>query len=324
MATTSEAAQRRIWTAFVGVRAFLRHGLWQSLEGKTVVEPMKDWGPILEAVRVADEEELHVAPQVTSAMRDALRGIERDLNAFLAVVQDYIANRDACDEAHWLERFNAALDTARGNFQAALDRLKPLLATPGPGRSDGAKPLSVLFVAADPSDEARLRLGREFREIQETLRLSSQRDRFRLELPQLSLRPEDLSQALLDTQPAIVHFAGHGGEDGVLCFEDAAGLARPVDAQALALLFSHFTGVVECVVLNACYSELQARAMARHVPHVVGMGDEIGDDAALAFTVGFYQALGAGRAVDEAYRLGCAQIAMQGWSEQGTPVLLQA
>ena len=39
---------------------------------------------------------------------------------------------------------------------------------------------------------------------------------------------------LLDARPHIVHFAGHGSEDGLLLFEDADGLSAPVDIGRLA------------------------------------------------------------------------------------------
>jgi hypothetical protein len=42
-------------------------------------------------------------------------------------------------------------------------------------------PVKILFLAAEPSNEARLRLGQELRDIRERLQLSKERDRFILE-----------------------------------------------------------------------------------------------------------------------------------------------
>jgi hypothetical protein len=182
---------------------------------------------------------------------------------------------------------------------------------------------SILFLAADPSDLSHLQLGREFRQIQEKLKLARLRDRFRLELPQLAVRPEDISQALLDVQPQIVHFSGHATSTGELCFEDQLGQAHPIKPEALAALFEHFANHVDCVLLNACYSETQAQAIAQHIGCVIGMSQEIADKAAIAFSIGFYQALGAGRTIEDAYKLGCVQIQLQGIPEHLTPVLLK-
>jgi hypothetical protein len=43
--------------------------------------------------------------------------------------------------------------------------------------------------------------------------------------------------------------------------------------------------------LNACYSEVQAKAIAQHINYVIGMNDQIEDKAAIEFVVGFYDAL---------------------------------
>lgn len=184
--------------------------------------------------------------------------------------------------------------------------------------------ISILFLAADPTDASRLRLGEEFREIQEKLKMARLRDRFKLELPQLSVRPPDISQALLDTQPQIVHFSGHGISTGALCFEDQSKQSHLVQPEALAALFEQFSNQVKCVILNACYSDIQAKAIAEHVENVIGMNQAIGDKAAIAFAIGFYQALGAGRTIEEAYRLGCVQIRLQDIAEYLTPVLIRS
>lgn len=182
--------------------------------------------------------------------------------------------------------------------------------------------MAILFLAADPTDTARLRLGEELREIQEKLQLSKERERFELH-QRLSVRPADVSQALLDILPQIVHFSGHGAATGEICLEDNTGIAHPVPPAALAALFEQFDAQIRCVVLNACYSETQARAIVQHIPYVVGMHRAIGDQAAIAFSVGFYQALGAGRSFEDAYKLGCVQISMRGIAEHLTPVLLR-
>lgn len=181
--------------------------------------------------------------------------------------------------------------------------------------------IGILFLAAEPTDKFHLRLGEELREIQEELQISRMRERFRLE-QRLSVRPSDISRAMLDVEPQIVHFSGHGTVTGELCFENQEGETHPIKPGALATLFKQFSDRVSCVVLNACYSEAQAKAIARHIDYVIGMNQAIGDRAAIAFTIGFYQALGAGRTVEEAFRLGCAQIRLQGISEHLTPVLI--
>ena len=77
-------------------------------------------------------------------------------------------------------------------------------------------PIKILVLTANPRipNYKPLRLDVEVRQIEEALRRSQHRDRFQLET-QLATRTKDLRRALLDHQPQIVHFSGHGsGEQG--------------------------------------------------------------------------------------------------------------
>ena len=188
--------------------------------------------------------------------------------------------------------------------------------------SDRGKVASILFLAAEPTNTSRLRLGEELRKIQEKLQLAGLRERFELH-QRMSVRPEDISQALLDVKPKIVHFSGHGTDAGVLCFENQVGKMHQIQPDALAALFDQFANQVSCVILNACYSEIQANAIAKHIDCVIGMNQAIGDNAAIAFAIGFYQALGAGRTIEDAYKFGCVQIRLQNIPEHLTPVFIK-
>lgn len=189
-------------------------------------------------------------------------------------------------------------------------------------KNSTSSPTSILFLAADPKDTSRLRLGEELREIQEKMQLARLREKFELH-QRMSIRPADISQAFLDIQPNIVHFSGHGASSGELCFENQIGEAHAVKPEVLTALFEQFNNSVKCVILNACYSEIQANAIVQHIEFVIGMSQSIGDKAAIAFSIGFYQGLGAGRTIEDAYKLGCVQIGLQGIPEQLTPVLLK-
>jgi len=191
---------------------------------------------------------------------------------------------------------------------------------PQPENPQSSSRKTILVLASSPTNEARLRLDKEVREIDEGLRRSQQREKFTLQ-QRWALRPDDLRRALLDFNPEIVHFCGHGsGVDG-LVLENDAGKAQLVPTEALANLFKRFaTRGLECVVLNACYSEIQANAIAEHINYVVGMNSGIGDDAAIKFAVGFYDELGAGWSYEDAYNGGCDAIALQGIPEELTPV----
>jgi CHAT domain len=184
-------------------------------------------------------------------------------------------------------------------------------------------PIKILILTANPKipNYEPLRLDAEVREIEEALRRSQHRDRFQLET-QLATRTKDLRRALLDHQPQIVHFSGHGSGEQGLVLENDAGTLQLVSTEALTQLFTTSEiSEVECVLLNACYSEVQAIAIHQIVDCVIGMHQQIGDKAAIHFAEGFYDALGAGRPYEEAYKIGCTAIALEGIPEHQIPVL---
>jgi hypothetical protein len=94
-----------------------------------------------------------------------------------------------------------------------------------------------------------------------------------------------------------------------------------VDGERLAKLFHLVNEEVKCVVLNACLSEPQARAISQHIDFVVGMRSEIGDIAALKFAQGFYEAIWSGQSYDKAFKFGCSAIDTAGIPEQNIPVI---
>lgn len=179
----------------------------------------------------------------------------------------------------------------------------------------------VLFLASSPVDQARLRLDKEIREIREGLKRSDHRDSFEL-IAWFAATIHDLRRGLLDHSPQIVHFAGHADEDGILV-EGDSGRAVQVPADALADLFGLCQEHVECVILNACYSEAQAEAIAEHIPYVLGMSAGIKDRAAIEFAVGFYDALGAGKPIEVAFQFARNAVALAGIPQDRTPVLIR-
>lgn len=178
----------------------------------------------------------------------------------------------------------------------------------------------ILIVSANPTNTNQLRLNEEVREIQAGLQRSKSRDEFKI-IAQLAVRTDDLRRALLDNEPQIVHFCGHGAGHEGLALEDNTGQMQLVNTEALARLFKLFKNKIECVLLNACYSEVQAEAIYQHINCVVGMNQALGDKAAIKFAVGFYDALGAGRSYEDAYEFGCSAIDIENIPELSTPVL---
>lgn len=179
---------------------------------------------------------------------------------------------------------------------------------------------TILILSANPKDTRRLRPDEEIREIEEALRDSESPNLFELKTS-LATTVADLQILLLRHKPQIVHFCGHGEADGLL-FEDVTGQKQQVPVDALAELFKLCGQSIECVVLNACYSQPQAEAIHQYIPCVIGMNRNIGDKAAMLFASGFYTALGNGRFYSDAFDIGCNNIDLHNIPEDSTPVIL--
>jgi CHAT domain len=123
---------------------------------------------------------------------------------------------------------------------------------------------TILILSANPQGTDPLRLDQEVREIREAIQRSRHRDQFQIE-QRLAVRPRDIQLALLEYRPQIIHFCGHGGGQHGLVLEDERGEINFVSTQALASLFELFAEQVECILLNACYSKMQAEAIAQHI-----------------------------------------------------------
>jgi CHAT domain len=165
----------------------------------------------------------------------------------------------------------------------------------------------ILILAANPRGTSHLRLDKEVREIEDGLRRSHLQDRFQIE-QRWAPRPRDVQRSLLDVEPQIVHFCGHGQGQVGLVLEDETGRVKLVSTEALSKLFELFADKIECVLLNACYSEVQAEAISQHINYAIGMRQEILDDLAIAFSVGFYKGLAEGQLIEIAFESGCHAI----------------
>jgi hypothetical protein len=190
----------------------------------------------------------------------------------------------------------------------------PLTGTPAPpppARPSADGIIKVLFLGANPSDQTHLALDEEIRAIDAKIQGAEHRDRLQL-LSHWAVRLDDLSGILQRHKPHIVHFSGHGDTSGAIVLVGGNGQAKVVPPAGLAGLFRVLKDNVRVVVLNACYSAAQAKALVKEIDCAVGMSDEIDDDHAIAFAAWFYEALAYGRSVQEAFDLGVVRLVGEG------------
>ena len=160
----------------------------------------------------------------------------------------------------------------------------------------------ILVLVSNPKGTSNLNLLPEIRDLQEALQRSQHRERFTVEW-RIAKHQADLRRYILDVKPSIIHFCGHGTEQG-LVLEDDTGTAKVVANEVLTDLLRTFADRIECVLLNACDSENLADALVQHLNYVIGMNQEVRDDAAIAFAEAFYDTLGAGESYERAFEVG--------------------
>lgn len=170
----------------------------------------------------------------------------------------------------------------------------------------------ILVLAANPLDTPRLEVDKEVRAIRESLRGAKFGHFFRVE-PVIAARLRDVRRGLLDFSPKMVHFCGHGSSSGLM-LESGSGM-QTVSGEVLEDLFSHFAEDLECIVLDACYSQAQAESISREIDFVVGMDGAMADEDAPEFAAAFYDGIGSGLHYDQAF--GLARNALTAMGLQG-------
>lgn len=206
---------------------------------------------------------------------------------------------------------------------------------------------TILFLAANPNDAPQLNLNKEFVQIYLNIQNSTLEVKTQPATTSVLLR-----DALLDYQPRIIHFSGHGtsatgsvpnknestkqdtraignippddtNTAGIYLL-DITGAKKFVSGAALANLFKICLQKfkIDLVILNACYSEEQAKAIFNAgIPYVIGMNTAIPDSTAIEFSTGFYRSLSKDNDIPFAFDWAKGGILMEGLPGDAIPVL---
>jgi hypothetical protein len=140
---------------------------------------------------------------------------------------------------------------------------------------------TILILTANPNDTQSLRTDKEIQKIQNSLRQPKLKNQFDIIFE--CAQPESLLDLIEDYRPEIVHFCGHGTQEGLVL--ESTDSSHLVSTEALEDLFEQVKGYVRCVLLNACHSRIHAEAISKHIPHTIGMDGEILDRSAIAFAL---------------------------------------
>lgn len=182
--------------------------------------------------------------------------------------------------------------------------------------------VTVLFLAASPQDEKKLRLDKETRQIQKRMRASEFRDSIFIEwrpARQLS----DLIQDLNEVRPTILHFSGHGNSRA-LAFEDENEETALLTNDQLGKLLAAAPERIRLAIFNSCDSAAQAKLATAQVELAIGMDAPIEDQIAQTFAGEFYNSLGFGNSVGKAFEQAVFQIEIEHGTGHEIPRLIHA
>lgn len=177
----------------------------------------------------------------------------------------------------------------------------------GPDPSLWPDRVKVLFIGVN-DDAGQLRLAREHRAIQQSL--ESWSDRFEF-AGLLEVQVHELGPALRRRCPHVLHFSGHGTRTGELVFQSGSGSPASIPVDAFVSLLRALGVDIKLAILNACFSEDQARAVSEITGIAIGMRRQISDRAAIAFSRAFYEALACSASVADAFRQAQAEIRLE-------------
>lgn len=292
-----------------------------SIELQTHDLPLREWDTLhcrLNNIGDGDAEKLELAlsGQVTVDERSRMFVLDRLAAGAVANASFYVRAQES--GAQVPVYFDLNYGGPRGRRPSPTVATVRVSGNPMPAPKIPQSPeelIKVLYLAANPVDPAnpgkqRLRVDEEFREIRQTLSQGRERDNILLE-SWWAVQPRDITQALFAVEPHFVHFAGHGdSKEGSIVVGDEYGYIHTIPVDGLVQAFQAAGQGVRCVVVNACNTERLAQALAAAGLCVVGMRQPVGDQSAVRFSIGFYQALGAGRSVEAAFGAGVAQLMM--------------
>ncbi|MDZ4704384.1 MAG: COR domain-containing protein [Saprospiraceae bacterium] len=208
------------------------------------------------------------------------------------------------------------------------------LSIPIPPLEFGQEKVTLLFLQANPTEKL-ISWEIESESIRSSLKDSVQGE-FCIEIcEQASL--SDMHDAIERHEPSILHFCGHGQEEGDMdpegIIKQPAGLVlhsngkngkEVLSSEQLEVLFRNFKEdlpQLKLVFLNACHSREQAVAISKVGIFTIGTTKEIFSETARIFAAGVYRNLVKNKSLEQSIRRGISRANL---SDKDIPKLIEA
>jgi hypothetical protein len=159
----------------------------------------------------------------------------------------------------------------------------------------------VLICYSNPLDTPRLRLDWEYRAIEMILQENGIDGSNVKRLHATTV--EDIARALRDDKYTLVHFSGHGTEDGIILQSPTSNASQLLTAANLAALLRARAGDLEGLVCMACFSAASIPVLVRAASYLITIQGDLPDDAAVEFVRVFYGSYFRSHSMRSAYEL---------------------
>jgi TIR domain len=176
-------------------------------------------------------------------------------------------------------------------------RSVPVARTIAADESVAVYPLKVLFLASEGGIDLDFR--EQFRDITHAVRESAQPNAVRFK-PVYDVTTETLFRALNQHSAHVVHYSGkqNGGQ---IVIHDADGDLTTMSAREVAKILRSLDKSTRMVIVDTCHSFSCASEIVRSVDYALGVKSWIKEWEANLFYSTFYNALAAGRTVENAW-----------------------
>jgi hypothetical protein len=180
---------------------------------------------------------------------------------------------------------------------------------------------TFLNLYANPKRTEKIKLDEEIRHIQDDIGWTQVTN---VQLVNIGfVKKPDLLTQIQRHKPVLVHFSGHATEYGEIVLEDVNRQPSLVSPQALEGVFKNFKNMIKLVVLNCCYSEIQAEAISKHIPCVIGMQKALTENTGRIFSSKLLQSLVLGYSIKQSFDMATTELELVHPGLGETPRLIE-
>ena len=204
----------------------------------------------------------------------------------------------------------------------SLDSSMPMTQTNFNSRNVDQAVKQILILSVNDEDAETSIRREQVKKIREALKRGKHKDKFNLEnRPDIGMT--DLSQELSEIEPYVIDIYGRKvGIEALVLEGSPENTTSRIPEKLIDKLFSLHNKGIECVLLNGCYLEEQAREVVRHIEFVIGISQSLEDTKILDFLNEFYYYLASDRTIKDSYDLGCLSLEQKGLDDTRLPILL--